>query len=208
MALIIAGSGKKGAGKTLFGNPYLASHGFKMVNFADILKHKCRADFNLTPEHTDGQLKEVPNPKIGDQTPRQLMIDIGQLYRKFSIDGAYWLNAALDKINLMAPEQLVYVGDCRFKNEANAIREKGGIIVRLERDDSLNIYKASKDPSECDLDDYEFDVVLSANENRTPQDLEVFANDIKNCVDKAKNKCKGNYTRFNLLFSDCWRNAT
>ncbi len=204
MAIIIAGSGKKGSGKTLLGNPYLSKRDFKLINFADILKAKCRADFSLTPEHTDGTLKEIPVDKLGGNTPRALMIDVGQLYRKYSVDGNYWLNAVLDRVSLMAPDQLVYIGDCRFKNEANAIRDKGGIILRLDRDPKLNLYKPSTDPSECNLDEYDFDITLPAHKNKTPQDLEVFADDIKDCINKAKDKCKGDYSRFNILFRDNW----
>ena len=208
MAIIIAGSGKKGVGKSLLGNPNLTQRGFKLINFADILKHKVRADFGLTPEHTDGNLKEVPCAKINNMTPRQLMIDVGQLYRKYSFEGNYWLKAAFDKIDIMAPDQLVYIGDCRFKNEANYIRGKGGVIVRLERSQSLNIYTPSDDQSECDLDDYDFDAVLPAEKNKTPQDLEVFADDLIKATNETKNKCKGDYSRFNLLFSDCYSNLT
>ena len=204
MALIFAGSGKKGSGKTLLWTQGLSRRGFKNINFADILKSKCRADFKLTPEHTDGNLKETPVPKLNDRTPRELMIDVGQMYRKFSVEGGYWRDAALEKVNSMAVDQLVYIGDCRFKNEADAIRAKGGILIRLERDEKLNIYKPSDDLSECDLDDYDFDVTIPANRNKTPQDLEVFADDLIEVIQKAKDKCKGDYSRFSLLFRDCW----
>ena len=204
MAIIFAGSGKKGSGKTLLWSQGLSQRGFKSVNFADVLKHKCRTDFLLTPEHTDGNLKEIPAPKLDGRTPRELMIDIGQLYRKYSADGNYWLNAVLDKVEKMAPDQLVYIGDCRFVNEADAIKEAGGIIIRLDRDPKLNIYKPSDDPSECALDDYDFDIVLPANKNRNPQDLEVFSDAVKECIDKTKDQCKGDYSRFSILFRNNW----
>ncbi len=206
MAIVFAGSGKKGSGKTLLWTQGLSQRGFKSVNFADLLKVKCRTDFNITPEHTDGSLKEVPVSKLDGHTPRELMIDVGQLYRKYSVDGNYWLNALLDKVNQLAPDQLVYIGDCRFKNEANALKEAGGLLIRLERDPKLNIYKPSDDPSECDLDGYDFDIVIKSNKNRNPQDLEGFSDDLIEAINKTKDQCKGDYARFNVLFRNNWSN--
>lgn len=57
---------------------------------------------------------------------------------------------------------LAIVDDCRFKNEANAIKSIGGKVIRLTR----NIYQDDHD-SEKDLDDYsDFDAVID-NKNMT-----------------------------------------
>jgi len=71
-----------------------------------------------------------------------------------------WVNAALARIPHDSTGA-VFV-DCRFPNEADAIRESGGIVLRIERpgygpvagpDGEVHI-------SETALDDYAFDVVV------------------------------------------------
>ncbi len=51
------------------------------------------------------------------------------------------------------------VTDVRFKNEAEAIKERGGIIIRLERDYHIK----SDHSSETDLDNYKFDYLINNN---------------------------------------------
>ena len=47
------------------------------------------------------------------------------------------------------------ITDTRFPNEADAIKERGGIVVRVDRGLSTGDH-----PSETALDDYEFDYVI------------------------------------------------
>ena len=49
------------------------------------------------------------------------------------------------------------VTDCRFKNEANGIRNHGGFVVRVERP---GVEPPNLHPSEVDLLDYDFDFYL------------------------------------------------
>ena len=171
-----------------------------------MLKQLTRQITSLTPEHTDGKLKEVPQNVLGGHTPRSFMIDFGQLMRQYSNDELYWVNATLDKLQSLPPDQKVYIGDCRFRNEADLIKERGGIIIRLERYPKLNMYTPSNDRSETDLDRYDFDAVLPAGKNIHPQHLEVFADEINDYVKQAIDKCKTDYSRFNLIFRNCWGN--
>ena len=159
--MIIGISGKRGSGKTTLGG-ILVYHGIKMYNFADTLKDNTKRLFNIGEEHVNGNLKEVPLDKLGGHTPRELMIAFGQFARKFSKDDMFWVHSLYNtRLAQLAPDQIVSIADVRFPNEADFIRSKGGIIVRLERKPELNIYKgAIEDPSETALDSYKFDIVL------------------------------------------------
>lgn len=180
MALVLGISGKRGTGKSLLCNPYLKARGFEIFAFADPLKEDVRRAYGLTKEHTDGKLKELACPKIGGKTPREAMISEGELRRRFSENGLYWVSRLYDRIKNLPKDTLVAISDVRFKNEAAYIRHFGGYIIRLERDPKLNIYKGQiDDPSETELDDYNFDKVLTADRNVNPQDLERFAEDLK-----------------------------
>lgn len=79
----------------------------------------------------------------------------------------------------MFPEELIYpswiVTDCRFLNEAKAIKDRGGIIVRINRPD--NPYPSINSESETQLDNYSFDHVV---ENKSLEGLVESAKKILN----------------------------
>lgn len=50
------------------------------------------------------------------------------------------------------------ITDTRFRNEAAAIKERDGYVIRVNR---KNIKPVNNHPSEIDLDDYEFDYVIN-----------------------------------------------
>lgn len=89
---------------------------------------------------------------------RAFMTRFGKAMREV-IGEDVWIRAALAQVPDGKPAVFV---DCRYRNEADAIRAAGGLVVRLERpgtapavspDGSIHI-------SETDLDDYDFDVVV------------------------------------------------
>jgi hypothetical protein len=173
--MLIGISGKRGSGKDLLGSILVGEHGFKRFSFAQSLKKHVRDFMNLTEEQTDGELKEKPTAYVrGDWscwTPRELMIEVGQFYRKF--DSNFWVRKVLP---YALDERNACITDVRFNNEAEAIRSAGGLLVRLERKPELNIYKGElNDATETELDGYSFDYVLGSDFNITPADLQHFA---------------------------------
>lgn len=182
---IIGISGKRGAGKDLLAT-FLASYGYVKCPFAGSLKERVRMEFGLTKEHTDGILKEESSqyikikrdilskeyPKYEHWTPREIMIAYGQFFRQFDKD--WWIKKMFSDSQEF---EKIVIPDVRFKNEADYIRAQGGIVVRLNRMKSLNIYGPNEltDISETELDDYPFDLVLNEEYNLYPTDLEDFA---------------------------------
>lgn len=67
------------------------------------------------------------------------------------------------------------ITDTRFKNEAKAIKERGGYVIRINR---KGIKPINNHPSEIDLDDYEFDYVINNDSN----DL----NDLRKLVEQMR----------------------
>lgn len=66
------------------------------------------------------------------------------------------------------PEPNWVITDCRFHNEAIAVKNKGGIIVRINRP---GVFPVNNHPSEVDLDNWNFDMVI--NNDGTLEDLKV-----------------------------------
>lgn len=163
---LIGISGKRGTGKSLLGKILSEQFGFISLSFAKELKERVREDFGLREIETDGEAKEKILPEYG-LSPREIMIKYGQFFR--SIDPDYWVRRTLRRIK---SDGDYCITDVRFRNEADAITKLGGVVVRLERLPKLNIYKGTiDDESENALDSYSFSSVLTAEHNRTPEDL-------------------------------------
>lgn len=169
-------SGKRGSGKDALASKLIAL-GWEKVSFAGELKQRVRDDFNLTVEHTDGSLKEVPCGYINDEgkelTPRDIMTTCGQYYR--SIDPMFWVKSAFRRVTKNEIEGIrkLVVTDVRFPNEANFLRQHGAIMIRLNRYPALNIYKTElNNISETSLDNYSFDCIIPPENNVDLADLE------------------------------------
>jgi phosphomevalonate kinase len=163
---IVAISGKRRSGKSLLGSILQNEYQFVPVSLAAPLKSMCREHFGLSEAQTDGELKEVLDPRY-ELTPRQLMIKFGAFYR--SIDKDYWVKKLFS--SLSDENKSYVVTDMRFKNEYNFFRERGAMLVRLDRAEAytgINI----NDPSETELDDIaSWDVYIPPHLNQTHDDM-------------------------------------
>jgi len=65
-----------------------------------------------------------------------------------------WVDAALNGLD---PDGKYVVTDCRFPNEAQAVKDRGGKIYRIHRP---GVGPANNHPSETSLDDWLFDGVI------------------------------------------------
>jgi hypothetical protein len=63
-----------------------------------------------------------------------------------------------DFISKVTPPSNWIVTDCRFPNEAQAIKDKGGIIVRIDR---TGVSPVNAHPSETSLDNWDFDYKIA-----------------------------------------------
>jgi hypothetical protein len=181
--MILGISGKRGTGKSLLAK-YLTEIGWREMSFARELKRRVREDFGLGTEHTDGSLKEQPTHYIRrsnctEWTPREIMIEYGQFFR--SVDPDFWVKQIFKHIDRIPLETAVVIPDVRFLNEAQYIKYRGGMLVRLERDPKINIYKEElNDASECELDNYPgFNMIIPKEANNFPEDLQFLAKRIQ-----------------------------
>lgn len=88
-------------------------------------------------------------------SPRALAILEGSTKR--AVNPNYWVDYVISQINKDL-DQNVVITDFRYKSEAARLKEVFGdnlVTARVVRNDSL-----SQDPSERDLDDYDFDYYL------------------------------------------------
>ena len=125
--MIIGIGGRAGSGKSTVAG-FLAHYGFQEVTFAETLKAGVRLVFGLEEEETDGSFKEVVNPRLG-RTPREIMQRFGDACREI------YPRVFVDQVRrrIYARPGRVVVSDVRFENEANALKNMGARLVRLER---------------------------------------------------------------------------
>lgn len=135
--MIVGISGYKRSGKDAFANLLIKLYpGYAVrLAFADKLKAICQDLFELT----DGQVhgsdthKETVDHRWG-LSSRQIMQRFGTEVAR-SVHPDVWVRCLLRQAGdaEAAGALLVVVPDVRFVNEADAIRERGGLIIRVTR---------------------------------------------------------------------------
>ena len=131
MRTIIAFTGLAGSGKTTAAKYLCTRHGFERVRFAGPLKDMMRA-LGLSEREIEGDLKEKPCDLLCGRTPRHGMQTLGSEWRDL-IDRDLWTRIWRRRVEALAPAVPVVVDDCRFPHEVDAIRELGGLLVKVER---------------------------------------------------------------------------
>lgn len=172
----IAFSGKMGVGKTTAANLLNNQYKYTKISFAGDLRDVAKVFFDFQdmdfkhPDRKGSPFKSRLRDKIYSWTPRDFLIGLGGFARYYEPD--YWLNAVLDHIK-ENPKPHYALDDLRFKNEADALKKAGFILIRVNRYEKENPYGPAQDiPSETDLDDYTgFDYTVADVENTSIERL-------------------------------------
>lgn len=171
---LIGLTGKAGAGKdTLAGG--LAEYGFIRVGFADALKEAALATDPYVDDlghggrggfykirlaqlvHLEGWDEAKKSPEV-----RRYLQTFGVAMR--TARPGIWIDIAGGRIDeaLTAGTDVV-VTDVRFPDEVEAIRERGGHLVRVERENRQNLGANSGHVSETAVDDITPDYIFQNN---------------------------------------------
>jgi hypothetical protein len=157
-------SGWARAGKDTAADHLVADYGYTKMSFADPMRE---ALIRLNPLiHIGGHVAHLAPivEKTGWEDLKTISSDIRPLLQRFGTEVGremfgenFWVDAAIDRI----PDGgKVVFADVRFPNEADAIRELGGFVIRVERD---GFGPANDHISEHALDNYDFDGRLFNN---------------------------------------------
>ena len=161
---LIAISGKINSGKDELACKifeYLKRKGIKYehLKFASGLKQMVSilTGGDLEDQYSDGGKEKVVD-ELG-MTNGTLQQVVGTLLRE-KLHPDIWTFPVL-KFARVNPDTVCVISDCRFQNEADLIKQNGGVIIRLNRK-NRNIGKRNPNHiSETDLDDYKnFDLVI------------------------------------------------
>jgi hypothetical protein len=162
---IILISGHAGSGKDTLADLFLPM-GFKKYAMADAVKtftserHGFPFSLTQTQEGKTAIVKSIFTNK--EATVRQLLIDDSLEMKQTSCDPAFWARKVGRKLGDDRPEYVV-VSDWRYREELNHLNvnfpNAAIITVRIIRNNVI----PSKDPSEHDLDDFNFNFLISNN---------------------------------------------
>lgn len=140
-------------GKDTVANYLVKNFGFKKIAFATPLKKACMEIFGFNEEQVHGNLKEVVDPYWGF-SPRYALQKVGTECMRDGFDQEIWVKAAGKRI-LSEPETNWVVTDCRFPNEAAAIKEWGGVVVKIDRPGVGASAGIECHPSEIAMENYD-----------------------------------------------------
>ncbi|MFI9206184.1 hypothetical protein [Streptomyces sp. NPDC053048] len=166
----IALIGRARSGKDTIAVRLVTRHAYTRVAFADPLKGMCLSLNPIVGYEPSGygplttRLGSVVQrygwERAKDEIPevRSTLQRVGQAVREQ--DAEHWLNLALDKIAVADAWNLpVVVTDCRYANEAAALRARGFKLVRVTRPNVAN--RVSDHESETELDGYPTDAAIA-----------------------------------------------
>lgn len=141
--------------------------GWPIKKYADKLRDMVALALNMdrafleTREFKDFKL----GPKWGNRTGRQFLQDMGEKMREIEPD--FWVNALMTHyrptgMQVACTKLQTYpdwiITDVRHKNEFQAIKDRGGITVKVTRPD--NPYEQKNHSSEGNLNDADFDIYV------------------------------------------------
>lgn len=171
--MIIGLSGYAQSGKDSIGAILVKNYGFTRYAFADALKEMAYqlnpivvtsidentplgVDTNLYVKNT--RLQDVVNNNGWEDAKklpeiRRLLQVLGTEAGRKILGENIWVDTVLNKVK----DKNVVITDCRFPNEAKALKNSGGFVVRVERPGMAAI---NNHLSETSLDGWPFDLIV------------------------------------------------
>lgn len=157
--MIIGLIGQARVGKTTFADYLVQLYGYNTVAFATPIKEAMRVAFDLNDEQIDGKLKEVEDKRWG-VTPRQLYQKFGTDWARNLLGQDVWIKRL--KIELKKnTDRHTIVSDIRFPNEAKAVKDMGGILIKITKK-GIEI-KENSHISEKLIDKIDYDYIIENN---------------------------------------------
>lgn len=125
--LLIGIAGPKRAGKDTLARALCRTLALPQDSFAAPLRRFVADLLGWSLEELEAR-KEDPIPWLDGITPRHMMQTVGTEWGRDMVHGDLWVRALLQRLSGGG-----IISDVRFANEARAIRERGGIVIQVNR---------------------------------------------------------------------------
>ena len=144
--MIIGISGFQSSGKDTIADYLVKEHGFVKLSFASALKDIVAIIFGWSRERLEGlkvedrQWREEIDPKwakllnIPCLTPRYVLQYLGTEVFRNHFHKDIWTKIVENQLSFY---ENVVVSDCRFANEIEMVKQNGGKIIQVHRDDHV-----------------------------------------------------------------------
>lgn len=162
--MIIGLTGKAGSGKDLVADIICRHRRAVKMAWADTLYEALAAITGMTVEQLQcRETKEVPIAWLG-KSPRELLQTLGSEWGRMLVHRDMWVRIGMRRAReaVLQGYDVIFVGT-RFDNEAHAVREEGGQIWRVERDDLSQHGTKTSHFSEAPLPDFLVDRTIFNN---------------------------------------------
>jgi len=142
--ILIGLGGKAASGKTTASNFLINQKNFVPIKLAGPLKSMLSKLIELqggdVPEWIEGARKEETCPYLGGKTPRLAMQTLGTEWGRNNMGSDFWVDIAANRIKIAMNKGCnVVVDDVRFPNELAMVRQLGGRLLYLRRDEAAQI---------------------------------------------------------------------
>jgi len=128
--IIIGVTGPARSGKNEVAKYLQKYHAFHEDSFAAPIRQACINTLGLKGLEELDVVKQIPQPLFGGKTPREFMQLMGTEFGRNMIYEPIWVDSCLARCGGF---ERVVISDVRFNNEAEAIIEKNGIIIKVDR---------------------------------------------------------------------------
>lgn len=172
-------TGKAGSGKDTLCDYLLESilpARYRSARFAlaDSLKETCAQMYKVPVTiFNDRDNKEKPSKRLNGQSPREVLQQFGTEYVRVNLGADHWIKMVEKDIDYWATDytastKVAIIPDVRFENERNWIHEKGGYLIKIEREEEdLDVGEIDiTHASEADAyKEYEYDFLVENNKS-------------------------------------------
>ena len=123
--------GVGGSGKAFVTRRLVEAYGFTHLRFGDAVRDMLTAGFGMTEDEFDNFAKKQPLGRFGGHTLANLMQTLTHDWGRGQIHSDLWCNEYKRRLEPLTG--FVVTDDLQRENEVAAIRESGGLVVRITR---------------------------------------------------------------------------
>lgn len=134
--MLVGFTGKARSGKDTAALFVIETFNLEKYSFAQPIKEACKVMFGWNEEHVNGSLKEAIDDHYG-VSPRQAMQTLGTEWGRNTIHNEMWIKRA--EMAFKQSSMGIVIPDVRFENEAEFIRDNGGVLIHVTRPNVIQV---------------------------------------------------------------------